>query len=92
MNKLEEFIKICKRYNIALAYLFGSQKENTFKILKSEEVEIDDKIQHDFHDEHIILSLLQKIIRLHLSSFYSRYPSSFHILPQYKYEAQDEEY
>ena len=42
MNKLEEFIKICKRYKIALAYLFGSQKDNTFKLLNNKKVRIND--------------------------------------------------
>jgi len=34
-NKLEEFIKICKGYKIALTYLFGSQKDNAFKLLNN---------------------------------------------------------
>jgi len=44
MDKLQEFIRICKKYDIALCYLFGSQKDNALKILKNEEVEINDPL------------------------------------------------
>jgi len=44
MDKLQELIKICKKYNIALCYLFGSQKDNALKILKNEEVKIKDPL------------------------------------------------
>lgn len=37
MNKIHE---ICKRYNIALCYLFGSQAETGFAILQGREVKI----------------------------------------------------
>jgi len=44
MDKLQELIRICKKYDIALCYLFGSQKDNALKILKYEEVEINDPL------------------------------------------------
>jgi len=44
MDKLQELIRICKKYDIALCYLFGSQKDNALKILKNEEVEINDPL------------------------------------------------
>ncbi|WP_073345335.1 nucleotidyltransferase domain-containing protein [Caldanaerobius fijiensis] len=40
----DEFIKICKENDIALAYLFGSQKENALRILKGHVVTIDDPL------------------------------------------------
>lgn len=36
-NKFEIINSICKKYNIILMYLFGSQKENEFKILNGED-------------------------------------------------------
>jgi len=44
MDKLQKLIRICKKYNIALCYLFGSQKENALKILKKEEANIKDPL------------------------------------------------
>ncbi|MDI3310397.1 MAG: nucleotidyltransferase domain-containing protein [Thermoanaerobacterium sp.] len=35
---------ICKKYNIVLVYLFGSQKEKALKLLKEENVGIDDPL------------------------------------------------
>ncbi|ADD01729.1 MULTISPECIES: hypothetical protein [Thermoanaerobacter] len=40
----EKLTNICKKYNIALVYLFGSQKENALKLLKEEKVVIDDPL------------------------------------------------
>lgn len=42
--KIEIFRETCKRYNIALAYLFGSQKENALKILEDENIRIEDPL------------------------------------------------
>ncbi len=44
MSKLNEFINICKKYNIALCYLFGSQKDNALRILNGEKVKIEDPL------------------------------------------------
>ncbi len=44
MNKLERLKKICQKYNIALAYLFGSQKENALRILEDKDVSINDPL------------------------------------------------
>ncbi len=44
MNKLERLKKICQKYNIALAYLFGSQKENALRILDDKDVSINDPL------------------------------------------------
>ena len=41
MKRLRE---ICQKYNIALVYLFGSQKENSFKLLNGEKVDIKDPL------------------------------------------------
>lgn len=39
---MKDIKKICKRYNIALCYLFGSQKEKGKALLEGKEVEIQD--------------------------------------------------
>jgi len=44
MNKLERLKKICQKYNIALAYLFGSQKENALRILENKNASINDPL------------------------------------------------
>ena len=44
MNELERLKKICQKYNIALAYLFGSQKENALRILEDKDVSINDPL------------------------------------------------
>jgi len=44
MNKLERLEKICQKYNIALVYLFGSQKENALKILEDKDTFINDPL------------------------------------------------
>ena len=44
MEKIEKLIEICQKYNIALVYLFGSQKENSLKLLNGEKVEINDPL------------------------------------------------
>ena len=41
MKRLRDF---CQKYNIALVYLFGSQKENSLKILSEEKVDIKDPL------------------------------------------------
>ena len=41
MKKIRD---ICQKYNIALVYLFGSQKENSLKILNEEKVDINDPL------------------------------------------------
>mgnify|MGYP005871370231 CR=1 FL=1 len=41
MKKLRE---ICQEFNIALVYLFGSQKENSLKVLNGEKVDIKDPL------------------------------------------------
>ena len=41
MKKIRDF---CQKYNIALVYLFGSQKENSLKILSEEKVDINDPL------------------------------------------------
>lgn len=43
-NKIEIINSICKKYNIILMYLFGSQKENAFRILNGEDVNIEDPL------------------------------------------------
>lgn len=44
MNKLERLEKICQKYNIALVYLFGSQKENALRILEDKDTFINDPL------------------------------------------------
>lgn len=44
MNKKERFCQVLKKHNIALAYIFGSQKEKAFEILESKRVPIDDPL------------------------------------------------
>ncbi|NLJ39562.1 MAG: nucleotidyltransferase domain-containing protein, partial [Candidatus Atribacteria bacterium] len=41
MKRLRDF---CQKYNIALVYLFDSQKENSLKLLNGEKVEINDPL------------------------------------------------
>jgi hypothetical protein len=41
MKRLRDF---CQKYNIALVYLFGSQKENSLKLLNGEKVDIKDPL------------------------------------------------
>jgi hypothetical protein len=41
MKKIRD---ICQKYNIALVYLFGSQKENSLNILNGEKVDINDPL------------------------------------------------
>ena len=41
MKKIRD---ICQKYNIALVYLFGSQKENSLKLLNGEKVDIKDPL------------------------------------------------
>lgn len=41
MKKLKQ---ICQMYNIALVYLFGSQKENSLKLLNGEKTDINDPL------------------------------------------------
>jgi hypothetical protein len=41
MKKIRDF---CQKYNIAFVYLFGSQKENSLKILNKEKVDINDPL------------------------------------------------
>ncbi len=43
-KKGETFREICQKYGVALAYLFGSQKENAYKILENQNVRIDDPL------------------------------------------------
>ena len=44
MEKIEKLRDFCQKYNIALVYLFGSQKENSLKILNEEKVDINDPL------------------------------------------------
>jgi transcriptional regulator with XRE-family HTH domain len=44
MEKIEKLRDICQKYNIALVYLFGSQKENSLNILNKEKVDIKDPL------------------------------------------------
>ena len=44
MEKIEKLRDICQKYNIALVYLFGSQKENSLKVLNGEKVDINDPL------------------------------------------------
>ena len=44
MEKIEKLRDFCQKYNIALVYLFGSQKENSLKLLNGEKVEINDPL------------------------------------------------
>lgn len=41
MKKIRD---ICQKYNIALVYIFGSQKENSLKLLNGEKVDIKDPL------------------------------------------------
>ena len=41
---MKELRDICQKYNIALVYLFGSQKENSLKLLNGEKVKINDPL------------------------------------------------
>jgi hypothetical protein len=44
MEKIEKLRDFCQKYNIALVYLFGSQKENSLKLLNGEKVNINDPL------------------------------------------------
>lgn len=44
MDRKEKIFKIFQKYNIALAYLFGSQKDNAFRFLNGKKVEINDPL------------------------------------------------
>ena len=44
MEKIEKLRDICQKYNIALVYIFGSQKENSLKLLNGEKVDIKDPL------------------------------------------------
>ena len=44
MEKIEKLRDFCQKYNIALVYLFGSQKENSLKLLNGEKVDIKDPL------------------------------------------------
>lgn len=44
MKKINSIERICKKYKIALVYLFGSQKEKAFEILTGKKVEIFDPL------------------------------------------------
>lgn len=44
MEKIEKLREISQKYNIALVYLFGSQKESSVKILNGEKVDINDPL------------------------------------------------
>jgi len=44
MLNMEKIREICQKYNVALAYLFGSQKENSLKILRGEKIDIEDPL------------------------------------------------
>lgn len=44
MKKREKFFEILKKYNVALAYIFGSQREKALEILESKRVPIDDPL------------------------------------------------
>ena len=44
MDKMMHLVQVCQTYDIILAYLFGSQKDNAFRILKGEEVWIQDPL------------------------------------------------
>jgi predicted nucleotidyltransferase len=43
-KKTEIINSICKKYNIILMYLFGSHKENGYKLLNGEDVVIEDPL------------------------------------------------
>lgn len=44
MNKKEKLFEIFKKYNVSIAYLFGSQKDNALRLLEGEKVEISDPL------------------------------------------------
>lgn len=44
MNNREKFCEILKKYNVALLYIFGSQKDKALEILESKRVPIDDPL------------------------------------------------
>lgn len=44
MTKLKALKNICRRYGIALAYLFGSRSEEGFRHLQGQKVIIDDPL------------------------------------------------
>ena len=44
MEMIEKLREISQKYNIALIYLFGSQKESSVKILNGEKVDINDPL------------------------------------------------
>jgi predicted nucleotidyltransferase len=44
MNKKEKILEILKKYKVALAYLFGSQKDDAFRFLNGEKIEINDPL------------------------------------------------
>ncbi|HHV19172.1 MAG: nucleotidyltransferase domain-containing protein [Tepidanaerobacteraceae bacterium] len=43
-EKIEMINNICKKYNIVIMYLFGSQKENAYKMLNGEDILIKDPL------------------------------------------------
>lgn len=57
---MQKFIEICKKYDIALAYLFGSQQENALRLLEGRKVVIDDPLA----DIDIGVVFLQSIERI----------------------------
>ncbi len=43
-KKSEAFKEICQRYHVALAYLFGSEKDNALRILEDRDIRIEDPL------------------------------------------------
>ncbi len=63
-KRIEEFKKICQKYNIALAYLFGSQKENGQKVLEDQDVCIGDSLA-DIDVGVVFLKNIEEITEKH---------------------------
>ncbi|AEE95531.1 nucleotidyltransferase domain-containing protein [Mahella australiensis] len=61
---MQRFTDICKKYNIALVYLFGSQQENALKLLKGQKAIIDDPLA-DIDVGVVFLSPIDRIPMRH---------------------------
>ena len=44
MNRLERFRELCEKYEVALAYLFGSRVEDGYALLMGNRVSVDDPL------------------------------------------------
>jgi uncharacterized protein len=81
MNKSESFKKICKRYKVALAYLFGSRVEDGYALLTGESVSNNDPLAdidvgivfHDVLPEGLAIANLYSSLYNELEEIYKPY-------------------